>query len=878
MLPFNRTVTFKPLIAGLFSLFILLSACQENTTIAPDYSKNLKRGEIYLQQGQYKAAIIEAKNALQKAPLELTSNLLMARILLEIGQPQAALEQLKKIKGNREANYVLATAETFIALTKYNSAERLLEKNEALLTSSNQIRYLDLFIQSQLGQANIDKAQSLIQQILTLEPAHANAQVSLAIIAINKGDIPLAEQYLTNVLTENPENIKALLLRAKIARATNDLAGSENALTIALNSLSTSDIMTSQRATILTSLAEVLTQQGRNTEAMVYTRIVNDALPGQIALNSKFEDALGYLSTEQIDAAETLLEEILLAAPNYQPARQILGIIKYNRGEFEAANNYFADTLDAETAPENATLAFAMTSLQLNDPERVLNLLEDQIDDISNAQLLGIYGLAALSANQSEKGQQALHKALSIDPKLSRIRLILAKTYNFNGEIQLALQQLQTAYQVSPEDPLTQKALIRQYLSLDQRDNADKFVASLSEEHPDNASSQILIGSYQDFSGNSLAAIASLKRALKIEPENSEAMASLGALYIKTAQYLAATEHYRHVIKALPTLAIGYKGLFSSLELEDKKQQAIDEILAMAKTSAHIAPYSVLIEYYARNALFDSANEILTEAQQQFSEDSGMQQLQVKLAGAEAQHAFQNGRLTRARQVASKGLQTKPDDTSLKTLLVEIEVAAQNFQKATELTSGLSENHGNLAMLLSGKIATAQGEQSIALNHYQALWKLQPSNNLARRIYGNLIGQKKSADSTAFLVEWEERFPNTIEILTAKSAVAIGNQNYPAAIMDINRAIKLQGRLPSPALLNNLAWAYLQTDNFLAAEQHSSRAYAIAPKIAEIADTYGWVLLKAGKHDKAKEILEIASNLAPGNAEIASHLKEARDM
>lgn len=872
---FDKKSTGKFFTASLLSLSILLSGCGEDTDTVQDYSKNLKRGETYLQQGQFKAAIIEAKNALQKAPQEASSHLLMARILLEIGQSKAALKQLNQAEANSSPEYLLTKAEALIAQRKFHSAEQLLDNNQAILASSKQIQQLELAIQIQLGLTNTDKAASLSQQLLKLEPTSAGAHVSLAMIAANKGDMTLAEQHLNSVLAASPDNTKALLLKAKLAKAKNDLEGAEDALTTALTSLNTTDIITPQRASILRSLAEILTQQGRSAEAMIYTRIIAEALPGQLELTNKFEEALSHLQAGDLEAAETLLEEILTEAPNHQSAGQLLGIIKYNRGDLKAANSYFADNIDAETAPENATLAFAMTNLKLNNPERVLALLDDQIGNVTNEQLLGLYGLAALSANQLNKGEMALNKALSINPQLSRLRLALATAYNTSNQQQLALQQLQAAYQTTPADPYIQKALVRQYLSLEQKDNADTFIATLAKDQPDNASSLILIGTYQYLTGNNSAATSSLEKALAIEPTSAEAMASLGTLYIRTNKYPAATQHYRRMIKALPTSTTGYKGLFTSLELEDKKQQAIDEVTTMAKTSSHTAAYSVLVEFYARNTNFEKANDLLTEAQQKHPQDSNLQQLTARLALAEAQHAFKFKRLALARQAIMKGLQAKPDDIRLQTLLVDTEIAEGNFREAKKITEQLAINNGNLAMLLRGNIATAESKLAIALNHYQTLWTNQPSSDLAQRIYSNLSNQNKGKEAAEFLQKWATAFPNNPEMLTVKGAVAINNQNYSAAIQDINKAIELQGKQPSPFLLNNLAWAYLQTGNLTAAEQNASQAYNLAPKSAAIADTYGWVMLKAGKRDEARKMLKIAYDLAPDNAEIASHWKEA---
>jgi Tfp pilus assembly protein PilF len=77
------------------------------------------------------------------------------------------------------------------------------------------------------------------------------------------------------------------------------------------------------------------------------------------------------------------------------------------------------------------------------------------------------------------------------------------------------------------------------------------------------------------------------------------------------------------------------------------------------------------------------------------------------------------------------------------------------------------------------------------------------------------------------------------------------------------------------AAINNLAWLYYELKDPRAVEM-GKKAYELAPNAGPVLDTYGWILVETGKYKEGIELLERATVLEPGNAEIARHLKEAK--
>jgi predicted Zn-dependent protease len=62
----------------------------------------------------------------------------------------------------------------------------------------------------------------------------------------------------------------------------------------------------------------------------------------------------------------------------------------------------------------------------------------------------------------------------------------------------------------------------------------------------------------------------------------------------------------------------------------------------------------------------------------------------------------------------------------------------------------------------------------------------------------------------------------------------------------------------TPILLNNLAWLYYEMGD-ARAEAVARRAYEAARDVAAVADTYGWILVEAGKAEQALEPLRRAA-------------------
>ena len=86
---------------------------------------------MYFEQGQFNAAIIEARTALQKNPGHEAATILLSRVYLELGLAAQSINLLEAIDGTSQDYFELLT-ESYIERGKYGSALLLVSVAVAL--------------------------------------------------------------------------------------------------------------------------------------------------------------------------------------------------------------------------------------------------------------------------------------------------------------------------------------------------------------------------------------------------------------------------------------------------------------------------------------------------------------------------------------------------------------------------------------------------------------------------------------------------------------------------------------------------------------------------------------------------------------------------
>jgi tetratricopeptide (TPR) repeat protein len=121
-----------------------------------------------------------------------------------------------------------------------------------------------------------------------------------------------------------------------------------------------------------------------------------------------------------------------------------------------------------------------------------------------------------------------------------------------------------------------------------------------------------------------------------------------------------------------------------------------------------------------------------------------------------------------------------------------------------------------------------------------------------------------------------EQNPRNLAAMTLAANGFMAAKKWPQAIR-IYEGIRSRLGDRDAALLNNLAWAYMEQGNYDAAIPLAEKAWNLDKRNPATADTFGWILFKSGR-DKARGLvlLEQAARGAPTDAQIQAHLQAAR--
>ncbi len=870
--PFRKKIAIKT--GGLLLAAILFSSgCSDGgSSGAGNALTYLKSSQSYLEQHQYKAAMIEARNAIRLAPEDGDGHVLVAKIYNELGQAKRALDELSKIDSDKNIEYYDTLIQAYLKRGKYKSAlNTLTEQNE--LFADKQVEFLIYQGTAYAGLFEYRQAESSLEQAIKLAPDDVDIKILFSRIFAQKGDIEQANSWANQAIETDSNNAEALVLLSRYHYLAGNINQAEQKLTDALSLQPATDVITPLRASTLRSLSEILTRQGRSAEAMVYAKLLAESQPGAQEVQEQYQQAIDLYSEGNLEEARNRLLTILEQLPGNEAATTLLGVINYLQGDIQEAEQLLADNFDPETASSTVKSVYAMTQIKLNRSKEVLTLLKDDIANTKNADILGLYGIAALSNGKTKEGIAALNKALKLDPNKARLSLLVARHLNSEAKQEQALTVLTKAKQNQPEDPYVQAAYLRQLLALQKNHAASDYIAHLLKEYSGKASSYLIAGDYFGISQDYVNSAINFSKAIELAPDDTRGYSGLAKTSIQQQEWEKARIAFRKIIELQPSHRLAYQGLLHTYVATGNPEKGLAELKELATNLNSVTPIFVLSEYYASLQNTDEAQKYLELAKNKAPESAQTKRLIASINFLKARNALAQEDYIAARQSLLVALEAEPDNPRVMGLLVETEIRAKQFNEASKIIQRIRESHPNLnlADLLAGDLAIVQQDPEKAASLYSNAWSASASDLAGAKTYLALIRSNNSTDAERFLFEWVEKLPESSQAkLNLASHLQSKGVDDKAALL-FEKVLKIEPN--SPVALNNLAWIYFTKGDDRALNT-ARKAYEIAPENGAIADTYGWILYKQGEREKAIPILEKAAKLDPDNSTILDHFNE----
>ena len=885
-----------PLRRGLAAVAVACALAVAGCGPKNDPAALVESAKASLAKADVATATIQLKNALQQAPDHAEARFLLARALLQSGDAAGAETELRK------------------AIDLHYPAEKA----------------YPVMARALLARGEYQKTIALSDRQLEDPKARADVGSSVALAYLNVGNVEAARKAADAAGRDDPNDARVLLTRAQVAAASNDVADSTRYVDAALASdPNDSDAIVFKAQVLLAQDQRDAAQKflqdavAAHPDAvaprfalvtmLISARRVDDAAPHVAALHAKspndvrttYAEALLAYAKNDPGRARDLVQRVLAGHPDHLPSLMLSGLAQYQVGSYAAAEDAFTRVMNKAPNEPNARHGLAATYLRTGRPRQALELVEPILRN--NSQDPAVWrtgGEAALAMGNLQLASRYFERAGNLDGKNLGTQVRLAQVRMATGDAARAFTDLEALSAGDKSQYEADLAIIAGHMRRREMDAARDAANKLVAKQPDNPISHAVMGSVHLARRDLAAARASFDKALALDPKYYPAAYNLAMLDVREGKPEAARARYDALIAKDPT---NEELLLSQADLATMTGGSTEDASKLVDRAVAAHPQSVRarlaqIALAARKTDKKAALAAAEAARAALPQDP-----QIAEAVALAQMA--SGNPNQAVEVLRQASAAQPQNAAPLLRLAEDQASTRDLpgaivstRKALALQPTSAQGWAELAKLL---LASGQPEQAVAEarkleKEYPdkalgyafegEVWALQkkydeaaqayrqalakdPLPVIAGRLYFMLYNAGKANDANAFADQWNREHPKDAALRIQAGQLAQLRNDNKAAVAYYKAALEIEP--DNVVVLNNLAWLLNEAKD-PAARELGERAYRAAPFNPNVMDTLGWILVGTSDAARGAQLLRMASNLAPADAQIRLHLGAAQ--
>ena len=865
-------------------------------SMAMDAGEYLDDAQEYFDQGEYRTAVIQLKNALQAEPDNKEARLLLGKTYLKLEDGPSALKELSRAR-DLGVPRELVLVPLGQACLMSGETDKLLQTITPEADDPLQIK-IDILLlhgQAYLGRQQFDMADEKFSKVLELQPAAAEALAGKARIAFHNRDMAGAAELADKALAEDDQMVDAWVVKGQLLR---DAGNQQEALSAFQKALDIAPSNVPARLGKSMSLI-ALGEDGKAGAEMDQLLQRNPNL-----FMAHYVKALALYQQHQLIPAQESVQRALNLAPGHIASHLLSGTIDYQQGHLNQAEEHLRRVLNQRPDDKQAAKLLAATLLKLKEPGEALDVLTPGISSaMDDLQYLSLLGGAYLGMGDAVKGLEYMEKAIALAPELASIRTQLALGLLALGEDEKAIGELQTAVDLNQGLPQADALLVMTYLRNKDFDNALIAAEAYSMKMPDSPVPLNMKGAAYFGKGDYKAASNSYEAAVGIQPDFLPAYINLAQLDLLANDPNAAKIRYQKVLsydegnlKALLALAAlaNYDG--QTGETEKWLKQACDHHPEATQ------PALMLAEYYLRQGETQKAEDwarktsiahpqdqqalkTLAHSQLQAGEDKEALKtlrslVDVAPKSPEAYYLLSLVQLKlkkseEARESLREALNLQADYPAAQLALGRFYISGKKFDDAFDIANDLKQAHPDAVFgyELEGDIFYARQQFKEASGVYTLAYGKANSGPIAQKLFQTHLRAGEQDAAYDALRQWLARQPQDIQTrsLLATALQSAGQQQQ--AIDEYLKILEDDGE--NLTALNNIAWLYQETGKIAEARRYAEHAHELAPDKPEITDTLGWILVQNGDTNRGLVLLQEARVKAPHIPEIHFHMAVA---
>lgn len=871
----------------------ILPGCDKLSNSTPE--ELIERAKDFQAKGDMKSSIIELKSAIQKDPNNPQARWMLGEIYIKRGMGAEAEKELKKAKelGVSPQSLMVPLARSLLLQREYKRlADEIVLTPET--TQANRAKLLQLQGEAQLGLGNFESGCALFDNSARTDPQYLTAYIGQAKCAFAKKDIEKARALIAHAKSLDPKDAQSWLLEAELADQLGDAKAAHAAYGQALKT-------EPNNMAAITGHAYTALKLNDTASAKKDIDKARKQFPNSIQVI--YLEGLMAFSDGKLESTRDKAQEILKLSPDHSSALLLLGLSSYKLGEYETARSNLSKVLVQQPGNTMVRKLLADIMIKAGEGKQAFDLMRPALNQPApDIQTLALAASASAISGQLANAQQLFTEALKKQPDQAGLEIALARTQAASGEQEKALETLRLAAQHDTPDYRANKLLVQALSQLRRYDEALAIARALQAKLPGKALPFNLEGTVYVAKQDLPSARKSFSQAIAVEPTDEAGVLNLAQIDMAENKLKDARARLDKPASG-PTKSPEALLLLATIDRREGNESAYVKSL---QTALNAAPHSLearmqLMRYYlekneAKTALtytkdgdqyglkspayLDLKGKIqiatgepsaaVTTYQKllQFAPKSAKAHVGMAMAQAAA------GNLPAVRNELSTALKLDPSNPEALAEMTILEANSGNIAAARKHAGALQSHYPKspAGFALEGDILLGQENYGEAAKHYEKAFALAPSGTTALSLFRAHYRSGNKAMAYEKMGQWLKDHPDDHRNRAYLASAYKADGRYKEAARHLEYILS---KTPDSIVVQNdlaLVYSSLRDPRALPLAE---KAYSRQPKSAEIADTYGWILLNSGQADKGLGILRKAADLAPKDPSIRYHLAQA---
>jgi len=862
-----------------------LSGCGKNETSA----SLLADAKQYQQKGDFKAALIQLKNAASKNPDDGDVRFELARFYLETGDPVSAEKEIR-----RAMSLNIDRARTMPLLARSLLMQG--KAKEALEASNDGAAQAGPELLATRGDAfsalnDTDKAGEAYKAALAAKPGAPEALLGLARLAMMGRDADAAAAYVEQALTANPKNPAVWMFKGAMLRGAGKNAEAEQAYSEVIK-------LKPDHTNALVERAQIAIDTRKFEAAQADLNTAKKSAPNSLFV--KYAQAMLDFRQNKHAAAKESLQQVTKLAPDFMPAVLLSGAVDLNLGAYEQAEQSLKRYVEQFPKDAYARKLLAQTMLRNGRAAEATSTLAPLLKDgMQDSQLMALAGMSAAQANDQGKASDYFARASALDPKSATLRTSLGLAKLGTGNAEAGIGELEKAVELNPTSEPALLTLIRAQISLKQYDKALASVAKGEKQFPTSVHVYNLKGGVHLAKGDQANARTAFEKAVTLDPAEFTPVMNLAQLDLQAKNPAAAEKRLTAFLDKNKKNTTAMFALAELASVQGRKAQATTWLeKAMAENPGSTPAAIRLGANYLANGQNEKALTLARKARAVNLEDKALADLlgQAQIANKDFAGALET--YSSLVQAAPKSGAAHMRLARVHVLMKDNAAAAEDLKRAVavepdylparmaqvELAVGNGKPEDALSMarqmqgafpkqpagwVVEGDVQLAMNRPAQAIPAYEKAFAISKSPVLVVKLADAQRRAGKNKEAEATLTQWLKGNPNDNTVQTYLAEMHLANKQFKPAAAQYEDILK---RMPdNVSVLNNLAWVYQQQKDARALPT-AERAAKLAPANPAVLDTLGWLLAEQGDTARALPLLKKAVEAAPEARDIRYHL------